>query len=361
MKNRVHALRKSMEKGFDGFIVADPVNMLYFTELLGAPETLGGAMILIPSQGESTLYIHGVNYEWAKAEAKNCQVELVRKGENMIGKIGDDVDRLKLRKLGVDTMSLKMFQDFSKTLSASAQLESRSEYVWNLRRVKDEDELEKMRKAAILTVEGMETAYDTIEAGLREYEVAAEIEHAMRSRGSSGFAFESSVASGIRSAFPHGGCGDKKLATGDLVVVDIGAKYQNYCSDMTRTFTVGKPSAKQTKLFAVVREAQEQALQGIHAGVKAADVDAIARGVIEQAGYGEYFVHGLGHGIGLEVHEQPVLNSTSKDVLAAGNAATDEPGVYLVGFGGVRVEDSVVVHRTEAEKLTDGLYFLRKP
>jgi Xaa-Pro aminopeptidase len=169
------------------------------------------------------------------------------------------------------------------------------------------------------------------------------------------------VASGTCSAFPHGGCGEKKLVTGDLVVVDIGAKYRNYCADMTRTFTVGNPSAKQAKIFTVVRKAQEQAFRVMRAGAKAADVDAIARQIIEQAGYGEYFVHGLGHGIGLQVHEQPVLNSTSKDVLEAGNVATDEPGVYLVGFGGFRVEDSVTVSEAGAERLTEGLYFLKKP
>lgn len=361
MRNRVDALRKSMANGFDGFIVADPVSMLYFTKLVGAPETLGGGMILVPSRDESTLYIHGVNYEWAKAEAKDCQVELVKKGESVVGKIANDVKRLKLKKLGFDTMSLKMFQDLNKALKNTTDLESRSECVWKLRRVKAEDELEKMRKAAKLTVNGMRTAYDTIAAGLREYEVAAEIEHTMRAQGSYGFAFETSVASGARSAFPHGGCGEKKLATGDLVVVDIGAKYRNYCADMTRTFTVGKPSAKQAKIFALVKAAQEQAFQAIRAGAKAADVDATARSFLEEAGYGEHFVHGLGHGIGLEVHEQPVLNSTSKDVLEAGNVATDEPGVYLVGFGGFRVEDCVVVNPTGAKRLTEGLCFLKKP
>jgi Xaa-Pro aminopeptidase len=350
-----------MEEGIDGFVVADPVSLLYFTELVGAPETLGGGLLLIPSRGESTLYIHGVNYEWAKAEASNCQVDLVRKGENVIGRIADDVERLKIKKLGFDTMSYKIFQDFRKALRNTAALEQRSEYVWTLRRVKDEDELVKIRKAARLTVEGMETAYNTIKAGLREYEVAAEIEHTMRGGGSHGFAFETIVASGTCSAFPHGGCGEKKLVTGDLVVVDIGAKYRNYCADMTRTFTVGNPSAKQAKIFTVVRKAQEQAFRVMRAGAKAADVDAIARQIIEQAGYGEYFVHGLGHGIGLQVHEQPVLNSTSKDVLEAGNVATDEPGVYLVGFGGVRVEDSVAVTEAGAERLTEGLYFLKKP
>lgn len=359
LKNRIKALKTAFKKEFDGYIIANPVNLLYFTELLGAADSLGAVVMLVPSEGENILYVYDVNYEWIKAEAKNCGVELVKRGEDLVKKIAEQVRSQKLKKLGFDTINLLTYQKFSKALK-NTRLEAKSEYIWNLRRIKDADELKKMRKAAELTVEGMQTAYETIEAGIREYEVAAEIEYTMRTHGSYGVAFDTIVASGSHSAYPHGGCGERKFKNGDLVVVDIGATCKNYRADMTRTFVVGKPSAKQEKIYAVVKMAQEKAFQKIREGVKATEPDAVARRIIDKAGYGEYFVHGLGHGVGLEVHEQPILNSTSKDVLKAGNVVTDEPGIYIVGFGGFRIEDTVLVKRGKSERLTGRLYVLKK-
>jgi Xaa-Pro dipeptidase len=144
------------------------------------------------------------------------------------------------------------------------------------------------------------------------------------------------------------------------VVVDVGATYKFYRSDMTRTLVAGKPSEKQKKLYQIVKAAQKKAFEALKPNVKAKDVDAIARKIIADAGFGEFFVHGLGHGVGLEVHEPPTLSPESKDVLAVGNVVTVEPGIYLVGYGGVRIEDTVLVQRNGAEKLTNGPYFLGK-
>ena len=352
-------MRNVFKREFDGYLVTNPVNLLYFTHLLGAPDTLGTAVMLIPKEGESTLHIHGVNYEWAKAEAKNCKVQQIKKGEDLAKKLSAQIKVLKLKRLAFDTMSVQAHHKFSKALG-KIRLEEKGEYVGNLRKVKDAEELRRMRKAAKLTEKGMKAAYDTIKTGLSEIQVAAEIEYAMRTNGSYGLAFETSVASGPRSAYPHGGCGDHKLRRGDVVVIDIGARFKNYCADMTRTFVVGKPSAKQQKIHRAVANAQEAAFQMIREGAKAVDVDAEARRVLEKADYGKFFVHGLGHGIGLEVHEQPNLSSASKDVLKPGNVVTDEPGVYIVGFGGFRIEDTVLVRKNKAERLTDGLRVLER-
>jgi Xaa-Pro aminopeptidase len=215
-----------------------------------------------------------------------------------------------------------------------------------------------MRKAGELTSEGMKVAYQVIAPGIREYEVAGEIEYAMRKRGGWGTAFETIVASGVRSAFPHGGCTDKEIRKGDLVVVDIGATYEHYRSDMTRTITAGKASEKQKKIHEILKLAQEKAFQAMKPKAKARDVDATARKNIANAGYGEYFVHGLGHGVGLEIHEQPTLSPDSKDKLTSGNVVTNEPGIYIVGFGGFRIEDTVLVQKGKAEKFTKGPYSL---
>ncbi len=351
---RIEALKQIAfeKKGFDGFLITDEANMLYFT---GFP---GASSLLIPKKGEGIIYVYGVNYEQAKAEGKGFNVKLVKRGENLMAKIAAQVKAFKTKKLALDTLSFENYRNLVKRLRGETRLKMQNKLVWELRRVKDEKELELMRKAAELTGEGMKVAYEVVRPGVREYEVAAEIEYTMRRKGSWGTAFETIVASGVRSAFPHGGCTDRKIREGDLVVVDIGATYQYFRSDMTRTLAAGKPSAKQKKIYEIVRLAQEKAFQALKPKAKARSIDAVAREVIEKAGCGEYFVHGLGHGVGLEVHEPPTLNQESKDRLIVGNVVTIEPGVYIVGFGGIRVEDTVLVRKRGAEKLTKGPYML---
>jgi len=350
LKNRVQALKKSLEaEEIDCLIVANETNMLYFTDFLG------GAMLLVPKTDESVLFVHGVNYEAARVEAKNCEVRLLKRKEEMLSKVADEIKSLKPKRVGFDALEVSLYLKMKKALE-KIKLESKDKLVWELRRVKDEAELEKMRKAAELTGEGVKAAVETIKSGMREYEAAAEIEYAMRRLGSDGVAFDTIVASGVRSAFPHGGCTERNIQEGDLVVLDVGAKYQNYRSDLTRTFVIGEPSLKQSRIYETVKEAQEKAFQSIHEGIKAKDADGVARKLIEKEGYSKYFVHSLGHGIGLETHEQPTLGPESKDILKAGNVITVEPGIYIVNFGGVRIEDTVLVKKEGAERLTKATY-----
>jgi Xaa-Pro dipeptidase len=351
---RVEALKKIAfeKKGFDGFLIANEANLLYFA---GFP---GASCLLIPKNGESTIYVSSTNYEQAKAEGKDFDVEMMRPNEKLNAKIAKQAKAFKIKKLAIDILSYESYRNLAKECRGATRLKVQSSLVWELRKVKDEKELELMRRAGELTSEGMKAAYETIKPGVKEIEVAAEIEYAMRKRGSWGTAFDTIVASGTRSAFPHGGCTDKKIREGDLVVVDIGASYQNYRSDMTRTLVAGKPSEKQKKLYEIVKTAQEKAFQLIKPKSKAKEVDAAARKVIADAGYGEYFVHGLGHGVGLEIHEPPTLNRESKDKLIIGNVVTNEPGIYIVGFGGIRIEDTVLVQKDKAEKFTKGPYSL---
>jgi Xaa-Pro aminopeptidase len=351
---RMKALRDVVfeKKGFDGFLITNEANLLYF---IGFP---GAACLLIPKTGEGIIYVYGVNFEQAKAEGKGFKVELVRRSEDLLDKVANQVKNCKTKKLAVDMLNVESYRKLAKALRGKSKLEVRKKLIWELRKIKDEEELRLMRKAADLTSKGMKAAYETIKPGIREYEVATEIEYTMRSRGSWGTAFDTIVASGARSAFPHGGCKDREIRKGDLVVIDIGATYYNYRSDMTRTLVAGKPSAKQEKIYEIVRLAQEKAFQATRPNAKAKDVDAITRRVIEDAGYGEYFVHGLGHGVGLEIHEPPTLSPESKDKLTVGNVVTIEPGIYIVDFGGIRIEDTVLVQKRRTEKLTSGPYTL---
>lgn len=348
--NRINALKQLAfeKKNYDAFFITNEHNLLYLT---GTP---GAACLLIPKKGENNLYSYGVNYHQTKAEAKDCKVELIKRGEKLTEKIAPQFKALKVKKLATDTTNHDIYRLLAKTLRGKAQLKTQGNLVWELRKIKDPQEQERMRKAAKTTVAGMKAAYETIKPGITEINVAAEIEYAMRKNKGYGTAFETIVASGARSAYPHGGCADRKIQKGDLVVVDIGSTHEYYKSDMTRTFAAGKPTQKQQKLYETVKTAQEKAYHAIKAKAKAKDIDQVARKIIETAGYGENFNHGLGHGVGLEIHEPPILGTISKDKLTEGNVVTDEPGIYFPGWGGIRIEDTVLVKNRKSEKLTEG-------
>lgn len=354
MLSRVNILKQKAfeQKGFDGFLIINNANMYYLSA------TQGASCLLIPKKGQSVIYVYSVNYEGVKAEAKGFDVEMMKRGENLVEKVAKQAKTCGIKKLAVDMIGAESYKVLMKNLRGDVKLKLRNDLVSELRSVKDAQELELMRKAGELTSIGMKAAQETIRAGVTEIGVAAEIEYAMRKELSWGTAFETSVASGLHSAYPHGGCTERKIRKGDLVVVDIGAVYRHYCSDMTRTFVAGNSTSKQWKLYEIVKTAHDAAHEAIKPRAKAKDVDTAAREVIEKAGYGKHFVHGLGHGVGIEVHEAPTLNQASKEKLVIGSVVTNEPGIYVVGFGGIRIEDSELVQKREAQKLTKGSYTL---
>jgi Xaa-Pro dipeptidase len=353
--NRIDKLRKAAfveSGGLDGYLIFNSVNQFYF---LGFP---GTSALLVPAYGECTVYVYGVNYEQAKAMGKDFCLEKVQAEENFWKKIAAKAVDSGLQRLAVDSLAVESWSSLARAFVHKAKLKADGSHVAQLRAVKDNEEIALMHKAGEFTSEGMRAAAEAVKVGAREYEVAAEIEFVMRKSGSGPTAFESIVASGTCSAFPHGGCSGREIRSGDLVVVDIGATCEHYCSDMTRTFVAGKPSQKQLKIYSVVKEAQQKAFEAIKREVPVADVDAAARRVISEAGFCEFFVHRVGHGVGLEVHEPPSMGATSKDKLAAGNVVTDEPGIYIPGYGGVRIEDTVLVTAKGPERLTMGPYSL---
>jgi len=356
MLKRIEALRKVAFKdnASDGYVILNNVSLTYFIGFQGP------VAMLVPSDGECILYAYGTNYEQAKAEGKSFRVEKVKPDENLMTKIARQAKDCKIKHLTVDAIGVTEWQILTKEFSQQNALEVNNAPVEALRRVKDVQEIELMRKAGEITSAGMKVAAELIHAGIREYEIAAEVEYTMRKLGSGSTAFETIIASGQNTAFPHGGCSDRILREGDFVMVDIGATYKCYCSDMTRTFVVGKPSTKQQIIYDIVKDAQESAFKIMRENVLIADVDIAARQVIEAAGFGYNFVHRLGHGVGLEVHEPPSLNQQTKDSLITGNVLTIEPGIYLPGFGGVRIEDTVLVQKNCAEKLTNGPYSLNR-
>jgi Xaa-Pro aminopeptidase len=331
------------------FLIFNPYNIAYFTGFSGA------TALLIPEQGENTLFVGGVNFEQAKNEAKGLRVDLLKRGENLIEKI---VKQAHAKKYAVDALPIEGWRSLSKAVGGEEKLEPAGSLLLKLRSVKDKEEIRLIRNACKLASQGMKVASELIRPGVKEKEVAAEVEYAMRKKGSDGTSFSTIIASGASSAYPHGSCSRRTIREGELVVVDLGANLNFYCSDMTRTFTAGKPDEKQRKIYETVKAAHQNAFETIKPSVQAQEVDAAARRTIEASGFGDFFVHNLGHGVGLEIHETPVLSPDSKDTLAEGNVVTDEPGIYIPGYGGVRIEDTVLITPGGAEKLTVGPYSL---
>jgi Xaa-Pro aminopeptidase len=224
--------------------------------------------------------------------------------------------------------------------------------VEGLRAIKDSDEIDRVRRAARLASATLTDVLPLLKPGVREFEIAAEIEYRMRSNGAEGPSFKTIVAFGARAALPHARPTAKKLRKNELVVLDLGAILAGYCSDLTRTVYVGKASPRIRKWYDAVRQAQGAAIAATRSGALAGDIDRAARRVLVGMGLEKYFVHSTGHGLGLEVHEDPRLARGQKQPLQAGNVVTIEPGVYVDGVGGIRIEDDVAVHADRTEVLT---------
>jgi Xaa-Pro aminopeptidase len=249
-------------------------------------------------------------------------------------------------------LSVRAHARLRELLPERVELVSAGDLVEPLRAIKGPDEIQRIREATEIADAGLRQVMETGLIGRTEVEVAAELERSMREHGARGASFEAIVAAGPHGALPHAQPRPVKIGAGELVVIDWGAEFQGYCSDCTRTLATGDLEEQAQVAYELVRAAQLAGLEALTPGVSGRDADAAARAVIEDGGYGEYFGHGLGHGVGLEIHEAPRLSQRSDSILAAGNVVTVEPGVYLPGRFGVRIEDLVVVTDSGREILT---------
>jgi Xaa-Pro aminopeptidase len=262
--------------------------------------------------------------------------------------------KMHVRRAGLEAKYLSHEAWRAQALKAGKELSlaNASEFVEELRLCKDEDEISCIKKAAALGDELFKVALRHVKPGVVEVKVAAEIEYAARRKGAEGMAFATIVAGGTRSALPHGVASQQRLPEKGFVVLDFGVILSGYCSDMTRTMHIGKPDARARSLYEAVREAQESARRSVRPGIHAGAVDKKARTLLQQRGYGNYFTHSTGHGLGLEIHEAPRLGKGNKQRLQAGMVLTIEPGAYMPGCGGVRIEDMVLVTQNGCETLT---------
>lgn len=343
---RITKLRQSLlEQELDGILISQPENRRYLSGFTGS------AGWLVISAERSILITDFRYFEQVGREAP--EFELARIKTRPADLLPEILADLELQRLGFESQDVTM--DQWTTLDAAVEgveWVPLKDTVETIRAVKEESEIEALRRSTALNDAAFAYLLDVIQPGMTEQEAAWQIESYMRTHGASKVAFDLIVAAGPNGALPHARARDHAIQPGEPIVIDIGCVLDGYCSDMTRTICLGKPSPKYLEVWDVVLQAQEAALAATHAGVSGVEADAAARDLITEAGYGPYFGHGLGHGVGLAVHEGPRASRLSEDTFEPGMSLTIEPGIYLPGEFGVRIEDLVIIREEAVEVLT---------
>jgi Xaa-Pro aminopeptidase len=337
------------EAGLDGMLITEPENRRYLSGFTGSAGVL---IITAEWQAIATDFRY---YEQVRAQCPDWN--LIEVGYDFDSRMLDVLRALKLgaRSVGfeADHVSVDQYNHWVRALKGRIKLVHTTHFVGDLRMSKDEEELQAVKRAVALADEALAYIYDWMQPGMTEKQVAWELECYMRTHGASALSFEIILASGPNGALPHTRSGDRVIQAGEPVVMDLGCVVDGYCSDVTRTVCLGEPKDdRYLKVWNLVLEAQEAAEAGLRAGITGVEGDKLARDVIGGAGYGDYFGHGLGHGVGLAIHEDPRLGFTYPGEVPAGAVVTVEPGVYLPGWGGVRIEDMVVMREGGVEILT---------
>jgi Xaa-Pro aminopeptidase len=352
-KSRIKRLRKLRtsiaENGLDAILFSQPENRRYLSGFTGS-----SGWLLI--SGQNAILATDFRYV-AQAKGELPDFEIIRTKGELCDWLPGLVSDLGWHKLGFEANFISYeghhkLSEVMKTNQVNIELVPTTGIVEQLRSIKEPEELRFITKAVELVDAAFEQAKAVIRPGITEKEAAWEIEKILRQEGSEGIPFEIIVASGPNSALPHARPTEKTICSGEPVLIDMGARISGYCSDFTRTLFLGKADKMFREIYNIVLKAQTTAIEGIESGMDASQADRLARSIIEQAGYGDAFGHGLGHGVGLAVHEFPMLGPSSSDSLADGMVFTTEPGIYLVGQGGVRIEDMVVLENGKVRVLT---------
>jgi Xaa-Pro aminopeptidase len=316
----------------------------------------GSAGALLITEERSIFCTDGRYTEQAAEEVKGAKIRIVDKPPLAAAAdwLLQNKKKLSRKRIGIEAAHLCVADRdrLKKSLGSEFHLRTAPPLVEELRMVKDAEEIECLRRAVLLGASLFDRALQTIRSGVAETEVAAEMEYAARQGGADGMSFDTIIASGPRSALPHGRASISLIPSKGFVVCDFGVILAGYCSDMTRTVHVGRPAGKDREFYQAVRDAQDAAVQAVRPGASVAEVDQAARNVLKKRGLGRYFTHSTGHGVGLEIHEAPRVAAGQDDILEPGMVITIEPGAYVSGQGGVRIEDMVLVSERGCEVLT---------
>lgn len=341
---RAKKLLKS--KKLDALLITSHEAVRYFSGFTGTDATL------VIHSGKPRLLTDSRYTEQAKAQCPLYKVITYRK---KFDAICESVKSLKAARVGIEARHMDIYtrKMIIKGLKGAARLVPQVKAIDDLRMVKLKPEVDFLKQAAVLAESGFYKALEMIKPGVREKDVALEMEFFARKAGAGNIPFDFIVASGLRGAMPHGVASDKKIRGSEMITIDFGATFNGYASDETATVALGRPKAELVRIYEIVREAQSMAIDKARPGISLKKLDAVARDHIERAGYGKYFGHGLGHGVGLAVHEEPNLSPLSKGKLEVGMIVTVEPGIYVPGLGGVRLEDMVHITDNGAKLITN--------
>jgi Xaa-Pro aminopeptidase len=350
INNRLPKLRRRLaDNEIDAIIISQPENRHYLSGFNGS------AGYLLVTASKAVIATDFRYVEQSQKQAPSCEVFRITNSlaDWFPGLVGD----LHIKRLGFEagTVTFDLYRQMKDALNkkqVTAVLVPVTGLAESLRVIKEPGEIERLRKAAAIADAAYEQAEGVIKAGMTEKQAAWEIEKHLREGGSQPVPFEIIVASGPNAALPHARPTERAIRAGEPVVIDMGARFDGYVSDMTRTICAGAPDSTFQKVYRLVLDAQMTALEAISEGMTGHQADDTARAVIQRAGYGEAFGHALGHGIGLETHEAPRLGPNSTDMLSAGMAFTVEPGIYLTGWGGIRIEDTVIISGGRVEALS---------
>ncbi|KGX88851.1 M24 family metallopeptidase [Pontibacillus litoralis] len=342
---KIRNIREMMkEQEMDGFLITSSKNRRYITNFTG---TAGVVLITM----EEAIFITDFRYmKQAADEVKGFTI--IQHHGPIHEEIATQVNRCGVHQLGFEKahMTYAQYEAYQKVVDVS--LVPTGNMIEKLRLIKNEDEIKILKEAAQIADAAFEHILTYIKPGVKEIDVANELEFFMRQQGATSSSFDIIVASGYRSALPHGVASDKVIQSGELVTLDFGALYKGYCSDITRTVAVGEISESLREIYDTVLEAQLRGLQGLKAGITAKEADDLTRDYITEKGYGDYFGHSTGHGIGLDVHEGPGLSFRSQETLKPGMVVTVEPGIYVPEIGGCRIEDDTVITESGNERLS---------
>ncbi|GMV93903.1 MAG: aminopeptidase [Candidatus Hydrogenedentota bacterium] len=346
MTNRIESLRARIDAaGCDAFLSFAPPTNQYLAGFTGTTS------VIIVTQNEAQFLCDFRYTEQAAFEVSGLAVEEMK--GNLQTRAAERLASLGLENVAIEPgyMTVSVFDAVRSAYSGT--LKPVSDIVSALRVRKDAEEIAKIRAAGELAEGVLNDLVETLEPGITERELAARFEYEFKARGARGASFETIALFGARSSLPHGQPGDRELAEGDTVLLDFGCRLDGYCSDLTRTYAFGRiPAAWFEEVYELTLTAQRMALEAIRPGMVCKELDAVARSIIAEAGHGDHFGHGLGHGVGIEIHEAPRLNPESQTILEPGMIVTIEPGIYLPDCGGVRIEDLVVVTGDGCENLS---------
>jgi len=342
MKERIARLRKYMKKeNIDAMIVSSFANIYYYSNFSSEDA------VLFITMNNCHLLTDGRYIAQSKEESPDYNIVIItRSYSDSLKKLISDTE---IKRIGFEEdLAFNRYSSFKDKLG----LEMIGLNIESLKNIKDEVEINKIRKACVIADKCYKHILKFVKVGMKEIEVRNEMLRYMLELGASKESFDIIVASGVRGAMPHGVASNKKIKKGDFVTLDFGCVNDHYCSDITRTFVMGEPDKEMLHIYEIVKEAQLKGLEVIKPGIKAKEVDFACRNFIEKMGYGDYFTHSTGHGLGILVHDSLAISPRSETVLKEGMVFTVEPGIYVEGLGGVRIEDDVVVTKDGCEILT---------